>query len=258
MRRLVYTNPIGGTVTFQYSPFLITSLTGLDIPTINLQTQKSSFQDGATAIDQLFEPREVVMQGAINAPNDFVNINTYKRTIISALNPKAGPGTLLYTNNNKTYKLNSVVPEGPLYANKEQTNPFQEFQTTFYCHDPYFYDETATSLVLAAPTSVVNSGDVMAPIVLTITGACTNPTITNSTSGYSISYVGSLTAGQTLTINTNYGLKSCKIGTTNVMANISSSSVFWGLLLGTNSITYSTSSGSPTVTLSYYNKYIGA
>ena len=256
MRSITYTNPIGGSITFYQTPYLITSLDGIDLPKINIYEQKSPYQDGSTSIDQLWQPREIVLTGAINAPNNIASINTHKRTIISALNPKAGAGTLTYTNDNATYKINNVLPQGPLFKNKELTNPFQEFQITFYCFDPYLYDNTVTSTGLTSSQTIVNSGDVITPILVSITGACTNPVIGNTTSGYSITYNGSFTG--TLTINTAFGNKYAKLGTSNVIANITSASTFWGLLLGNNTVTFSCSSGTPNVILSYYNRYNGA
>ncbi len=259
MRSLLYTNPIGGSVLFCKSPLLITSLEGLDIADLNLQEQKAPFQDGATPIDQLLQPREVVLEGAINAPQDLTGIDTYKRSIISALNPKAGPGTLTYTNNLRSYLLKNVVLKGGgIFKNKDLTNPFQEFQLTFYCHDPYLYDTAATVVALGSSTVATNSGDVLAEIKITIPGPCTNPVIENYTSGYSMEYVGTIASGSSLIISTVKGNLSATIGGSSVMSSMLATSVFWGLLLGDNTITFSCSSGSVTPVLSYYNRYIGA
>ena len=139
MKSLVYTNAIGGTITFTTSPtstqVFLESVSGLDFPNINIYQQKSPYQDGATPIDQLLDIREVVMTGAIVVPLNLSSIDTFKRTIISALNPKAGPGTLVYTNNNTSYTLRNVIPHGPMFQFKPITEPFQKLQITFYCHD---------------------------------------------------------------------------------------------------------------------------
>lgn len=262
MKSLVYTNAIGGTITFSTAPtssqVFLETVSGLDIPNINIYQQKSPYQDGATPIDQLLDIREVVMTGAIVVPLNLSSIDTFKRTIISALNPKAGPGTLVYTNNNTSYTLRNVIPRGPLFSFKPITEPFQKLQITFYCHDPYLYSTSSSTVSLSGSTVIANAGDVMAPVSISITGACTNPTISNTTSGYSIAYVGSLTTGQTLTINTAFGNKSVKIGSSNVIYNISAASVFWGLLLGNNTITVSVGSGTPSASLTYYTRYLGA
>lgn len=258
MRKLTYSNPIGGSVLFYGSPLLITSLKGMDIPPQTIQEQKAPFQDGSTPIDRLLNIREVVLDGAINAPNNFTAIASYRRSIISALNPKAGPGSFVYQNDVASYLVKNVIPEGPLFPDKILTDPFQSFQLTLYCHDPFLYDVSPTVVALGASTAVINSGDVMAPITLTISGACTNPIITNATSGYAIKYNGSLLAGQSLVISTTFGNKSVLLNGVNAMPNITNDTVFWGLLLGSNTITFSAGSGTPTVSLSFSNRYIGA
>jgi len=262
MRVINYTNPNAGSITFSYNPYLITSLKGLDLAKINNQTQKGPYQDGATPIDQLFEVREVVLEGAINAPQNLVAIDGYKRAMLSALNPKAGPGILYYTNNIRTYRLKNVVADGPIYSNKEATSPFQTFQITFYCNDPYLYDSSDTNTALGSSTAITNSGDVNMPYVLVIAGPCTNPVITNSTSGKSISYSGSLTSSQYLTISTAYGNIYATLNTngtvTNAMASFTSTTTFFSLGLGISNINKSASSGTPIATMTYSPRYIGA
>jgi phage-related protein len=260
MRSLTYTNPIGGSVQFSRTPFLIESLVGLDLPTIDIQEQKAPFQDGTTPLDQLFQPREVVLAGKILAPQNLSQIATYRRQILSALNPKAGPGSLLYQNDLRSYLLTAVLvdPSDPLFPNKDLTDPYQAFQITFYCHDPYLYDPAPTSVVFGSTASVINSGDVEASVTITIPGPCTNPTITNVTSGLAIAYVGSIASGASLVLCTKPGQIRCLLGGVNSMANIAATSTFWSLVLGTNTIEVTFGSGSPDITLAYSNKYLGA
>ena len=258
MRKLTYNNPIGGSIELYFKPFLLTSVEGLDLPQPNNQEDKAPFQDGTTPIDQLFKPREIVVSGSILAPQDFSGIATYRRQLLSALNPKAGPGTLTYQNNLRSYLMQQVVAEGSLFKNKQLDYPYQDFQITFYCHDPYLYDTTPTSVGIGASTLVQNLGDVEAPVTITIPGPCTNPTITNVTTGLSIAYVGSVPSGTSLVISTVFGNKSALLGGVNAMPNISPSSTFWSLLLGNNYIEATFGSGTPSVTLAFYNKYLGA
>ena len=264
MRQFQYINPIGGNVLFYNKPYLITSLKGLDLADLNIQEQIAPFQDGTTPIDQLFKPREVVLEGAILYPQNFSQIATSRRAIISGLNPKAGPGSAIYTNNIKSYALKNVVPEGPLFADKELTNPYQIFQVAFHCHDPYLYDISpiVDTIAVGSNNYSVNSGDVMSDILLQINGPCVNPTVTNLFSGYFISFVGSLSASQYLLINTAFGSKSVMLYTggvpSNAMSSISATSVFFGLGIGSTPIQLAVGSGSPTCTLTHTNRYIGA
>jgi hypothetical protein len=231
---------------------------------LNIQEQVAPFQDGTTPIDQLFKPREVVLEGAILYPNDFSEIACGRRAIISGLNPKAGPGSAIYTNNLKSYALRNVVPEGPLFPDKQLPDPYQTFQVTFHCHDPYLYDTFAIedTISVGGSNASVNSGDVMSDLLLAINGPCVNPKITNQFNGESIAYVGTLLSTQSLVINTAFGSKSATLYTggvaSNAMASISPSSIFFGLGIGSTGITFSVSSGTPTCTLTHTNRYIGA
>jgi len=264
MRSFQYINPIGGGVMFYNYPYLITTLKGLDIADINIQEQTAPFQDGTTPIDQLFKAREVVLDGAILLPQNLSGIDTAKRTIISGLNPKAGPGSAIYTNNNTSYLLKNIVPEGPLFSNKLATNPYQDFEVTFHCSDPYLYATSPIidTIVNGTGNYCINSGDVESDILLTINGPCTNPTITNLFNGYIISYIGTIASGKILIINTSFGNKSALLYTSgssvNAMPNISVGSVFFGLGLGSTQIEFTYSAGSPTCTISHTNRFIGA
>lgn len=263
MRSLLYTNPLGGSVLFGSNLLVITSLQGLDFADINVQEQKAPFQDGSTPIDQLFQPRSIVIQGSILVAQNLAEIDAQKRLVIAALNPKAGPGSAVYTNNLRSYALRNLVPKGSLFSNKDLTSPFQAFQVTLYCHDPYLYDLAAiTDSLAVGTTNCVNSGDISCDLVLTINGPCTNPTITNTLSGYSIAYSGSIASGQSLVVNTSFGNKFARLYSgssfVNAMPSIAAGSVFFGLELGNNPISLSVGSGTPVVTLAHTNRYLGA
>ncbi|MDD5358326.1 MAG: phage tail family protein [Candidatus Nanoarchaeia archaeon] len=141
-RSLTYTNPSGGTVTFSSTSvdYLLTSIEGIDIPPLTIQEQRAPFQNGTTPIDRIAQPREIVIRGIIRISQNLASIDVKRRSIISALNPKLGPGTITYVNAvGTTYYLYDVTPEGPLFKNKSYIDPRQEFQVSFHCHDPFLY-----------------------------------------------------------------------------------------------------------------------
>jgi hypothetical protein len=264
VKSIAYTSP-AGTITLSdagTSIYGITSLTGLGPAELNIQSQKSPFQDGTTPIDRLFNPREVVLNGIITVGQNNLQRYTYRRTMCQYLNAKYGVGSLVYTNTYGAWALTNVEVEGPTFANKNSNEGCQTYQIVFHAHDPYFYDVSSTTVTITTGTGITNSGDVNAPIKLTITGPCTNPIVTNNTTGYYIKYIGSLSSSQYLVVTTATGNKRVTLYTSGVASNaissIYSGSTLWGLNLGANSVTRSADSGTPVTTVAYYNKYIGA
>lgn len=145
-RSLVFTNSNSESITFERSPYLITNIEGLGIPSVEVQEQRSPFIDGTTEIDNVIEARDIVMTVSIIAPNDFTNIDTYRRDIIKKLNPKLNAGTIIYTTEGgDSYRIvgtpTSVVFRGKVYG-----EPFQEVQIIFHCHDPYWTAVNSTTV----------------------------------------------------------------------------------------------------------------
>ena len=44
MRELVYTNPLGNSITLYRDPNLITKLDGIEMPQVNMQTQSAPYR----------------------------------------------------------------------------------------------------------------------------------------------------------------------------------------------------------------------
>ena len=285
MRSLVYTNPLGVSLTLYKDPYLITTLDGLDLPTVDEQEQKAPYQDGTTYLDALFEPRTIVVTGAIINVQQLGPIFTDRAAILSCLNPKNGPGTLTYTNDNAVYTTVATVSLAH-FPNKLATEPFQKFQIQFYCNDPYWYAGTGSSAILAIVTggltfpitfpitfgtyvgitlvAAPNVGDSVTPVILTITGPCANPTVTNTTTGELIRCNITLGVGDVLIINTKFGSKSVVLnaasgGLSNQMSTLDSTSTFWQLAIGNNQIQFSddVQIGPETCTVSWFNRFSG-
>ncbi len=285
MRSLVYTNPRGVSVTLYNDPYLITTLDGLDLPTVDEQEQKAPYQDGTTFLDALFEPRSIVVTGAIINIQQLGAIFTNRAVILAALNPKNGPGVLTYTNDDAVYTTVCTVSQAS-FPNKLATDPFQVFQIQFYCNDPYWYaeDQSLISMVLvtggltfpisfpivfgsyvgSVPTSAPNDGDSVTPVLIQVNGPSVNPVITNTTTGEFIRCEISLDPGDVLTINTKFGSKSITLTdsggvTTNQMSTLSVGSAFWQLDIGDNLILFSddTLGSSESCVVSWYARYSG-
>jgi len=284
MRKLVYTNPLGVSVTLFDDKYLITTLDGIDLPTVDLQEQKAPYQDGTTYLDALLEPRTIVVTGAIVNIQQLGSIFTNRAIILSALNPKNGPGVLAYTNDNSTYTTTCIIAQAQ-FPNKLATDPFQIFQIQIYCNDPYWYASASSSASMSVvtggltfpitfpitfgtytgnlPVGANNTGDSVTPVMITITGPSQVPIVTNTTTGQFVSSNIVLNNGDVLIINTKFGSKSVVYypsgGTPqNQMASLVAGSSFWNLNIGNNVLNFSDLTlGSATCVVSWNNRFSG-
>ena len=161
-RKIVFTAGNGDVLTLDGNPYLLTSVEGLGTPSTNLQQQKSPFQDGTTHIDALLQNRELVLEIGINKPNDFSGIDLARRELSKKLNPKNGPGVLIYTTENGTeYRLECVPVSSPVFANKLFMEPFLKCQVTFSANNPFWLKTTTSTATLPKPVlsaeSVIDS-----------------------------------------------------------------------------------------------------
>ena len=289
MRSLQYISGTNSSVTFDDSFLGITSLEGLDIAPVNIQEQKSPFQDGTIPIDQLFSPREIVMGGTIGVGGDVGAIYTQRRNMLAVINPKLGPGMLIYTNDFGQWAILNVIPEGPVFKNRNANDGPQQFQVTFYCHDPYLYDVsyTTTNLQTAvsnlvfpitftaggiafsyftgAPKTVYNLGDYSTPVILSMYGPATNPKLLNVTTGEYVKVLTTLNAGDVIQVNTTNGIDTVLFtpsggSQSNVINLLDLGSTFFQLGIGPVQLQYldDTLSSSKNCIVAWRNRYIGA
>lgn len=285
MRSLVYTNPLGQSLTLYHDPYLITKLEGIDLPTANMQEQKAPFQDGTTYLDVLFDPRTIVVTGSITVAQDLSEIFIDRASALAVLNPKNGPGVLTYTNDNGVYTVSASVLVIS-YPDKPADDPRQTFQFQFYANDPYWYANTGLSVTMAIvtggftfpfsfpfsfgnyvgniPAGAINSGDSVTPVIITINGPSVNPVVTNTTTGELIKCNISLQPDDVLSINTKYGSKSIVLTSgagvvSNQMATLDVTSTFWQLAIGSNLLTFTDDSnaGPESCIVSWFDRYSG-
>ena len=158
----------------------------------------------------------------------------------------------------------------------------RRFVAVFRAFDPYWYDTadrvqtftaggTATffpffplrlsSSEVYADATVDNGGDVEAWPVWTITGPGVNPVLRNLTTGKNLSVIYTLTAGQTITVDTRPGVKTVTLDDgTNLFGRLSSTSSLWPLARGSNSVRVelTAATAESDVTLTYRRRYLSA
>lgn len=94
---------------------------------------------------------------------------------------------------------------------------------------------------------VVNEGNMPAPAKVTFTGPLTTPTITNVTTGQSVTYNETLASGETLELYLRYPMLALLQGTANRTGKVSTGGGGqWAIRPGTNSLAFRAVAGSGT------------
>lgn len=289
MRSITFLNSLNQTITLD----LIETIEGLGSAPTVIQEQKAPYQDGTTWIDTLFDVRQLTVTCVMTGITTLLARDQRKDVLLSVLNPKLGVGVLTYTYDNGARELNCSVEASPIFPNKLYTDARQRYQVTFRAHNPYFIDpntnliamDTESALFevpdatggidmltagieiavdLSAPVTVVNTGQVDAPVQITFYGPATNPKVENQTTGEYIKLNKTLIAGDVVEINTAFGEKTVTITNgvtvTNGMAYLDLASTFWSLAQGDNLVRFTDDASTTTARcqLTYKNRYLGA
>jgi hypothetical protein len=204
----VYTNPRGVSITIGDAELGITSLTGLDLPDVISQGQRSPYQDGETSIDQLFDTRTIDVEGAFLFGRALAAVHAKRRVMLSALNTKLGVGTLVYTSDAGSWRI-GARPDIVEFENNNVNSGSQKFLVSFYCPSPYWEDVTETVITLASDgpdVAVEITGDVETSIVADIEGISSRPSLAEKIQDKMFRY-NSIVENK-LTVDTGFGRKS--------------------------------------------------
>lgn len=275
-RFLSYTNSLGREYVFTN----ILTLKGFESPSINQVSTSSSGQDGETYVDTFLTPRELEISFDVFA-TDAAPMYQIRREIIGKLSPKYGVGSLRYVYGDKDVRMACTVSGVEITDHNTKISSVLVRFKAFY---PYFVDseQTVNALkfaqgMLIFPTtfpcifgvqtntgSLTNIGDAPAPVVIRFYGRTTNPMFKNKTTGEVISIVGTISEGEILEIDTEFGVKSITLigedGTrTNAFSMLSPDSVLWSLPVGSSEIEYAAEEDTSDSygELTYYNRYVG-
>ena len=210
MQKLVFINGNGNQIDLTAGNFGITNWSGLSNTGLNIQTQQVPFEDGAVFLDALMEQREISVTVAIYDGNNLELRYQKKRELISALNPKLGEGTLIYTNDYLSRQI-KAVPQIPLFENKNSNDAGTlKASVAFSCPSPYWEDleEIEVNFNITQQPIIENNGDVPAQIKINFVPTSddvTNPQLINTSTDKKIMYTGELS--DILNIDTNIGQK---------------------------------------------------
>lgn len=284
MQTLEFSN-IRGTINInQSAPYFLQRVEGISSLAVDVISQKSPGQNGATYLNSYVNTRNVTITIALNAENETA-LNDLKRTLSRLFNPNL-KSKLKYSNGTYTYDIDVVVEKTPDFIQTNRNPNYQFCFISLIAHNPYWKDLEFTEEVLSISaggfefdlelgdtfefetgglTTIVvdNIGDVPTPIEVTFNGRASIAKLTNNTTGEYISVNKQIQNGEQIIVNTEKGNKSVifdnGVVTANAFSYIDLDSTFFELVPGENTLTYSSGfmQGNPVITIKYKNMYLG-
>lgn len=256
-----YVSPSGTTVTFNegapvIGAYSLLDYSGLDGNLISPLTQKSPYQAGNTLIGASVSSRTIALTVLVYGKSEnLAHIMMKDLANALAITP-AKPGKaqamgklkVSYSRNGVTqnFEIDCIPQESPQYSGDEGEGVvFADME--FYCPRPYWKSSTVkTSASTAAGTNLIvnNGGDIDIPCIIKVTGSCTDPIVTNVSTGDKFSFLYNLTSGQVMTVDSHFGNKSALVGSTNVLGHMKfAESTFITLRPGNNTLKLTTPHG---------------
>jgi hypothetical protein len=244
-------------------------------------------QHGNTHINAFIEAFEGELIFIINTsslkPDE---IEKARREIVNICNPLNGIVKMTVTLNNKAiYNRDITFSNAPFFPTgfENRNEKWQKVQLLYTANNPFWYAETEIvesfqgveplfefpftmspidKVIFGQiiPSNVAtNTGQVDAPIVIEINGACVNPMIENQTTGEFIKFKNlTMGANDKLIIDTTFGQKRVELNGVNIFNKLDFASTFFNLGIGDNAIDFTDETGSTTTTIHfiYKNLYI--
>ena len=292
METMTFTNSKGQSVELGNNPpFILTKIEGTGAVDVNIQSQKSPYQDGSTYLDNTLEPRPISIEVMLLA--DTIGEMTENRhRLLKVFNPKLGPGRLVYQLGNIKREIEAISELAPVFSDAgDFKDTMQPGLIQLYCPNPFWRDliETKEDIstevgnfsfpwgippegtelsirTISFITNIYNPGDVETPvkIFLRARGTVENPIIENLNTGEYIKVKRTLSDGDVLEINTEFGNKRVEIirsngDRENVFHYIDYKSTFFSVEAGDTTIKYDAEIGENNLDVSIYYtpKYLG-
>lgn len=288
MQKVKYTNPKGEEVAFGFSPpYIFEKIAGIGAEDAQLITTESAGNSGKTFHGLYFGDREITLTMHIKGTTRAAMYEN-RQKLIAKLNPEQSAsgkmGRLEYSNDYMTVWIPCIVKSAPQsfqrYGNYEKS-----VQIVFYCPSHLFRATNPQRNRIAYmggglefpaefgavefgaqgyQTTLFNSGDSAAPVMVQIYGPAVMPQIMNWDTGEYIKVNRELYAGDLLTIGTEPNNLTATIlranGTTEIaFGYIDLSSTFFQAAPGENKLRYLSEddSTSTVVIIEMYPRYGG-
>lgn len=146
MQKLIWENSKGERLDLTSAPYGITEWEGFSGIDLNVQTQKVPFQDGSVFIDALYEDRTIAVTLAIYDGNNLETRYRLRRELISALNPKAGEGYLIYKNDYIEKRIKAIANNPIFETHNSDMVGTPKASLSWTCCDPYWEDVEETTI----------------------------------------------------------------------------------------------------------------
>lgn len=239
--------------------YQIMEITGIDPPTVNVNTTYLAGIDGSMFNFAKLNNRNIVIMMKING-----NVEANRQAIYAKL-PLKAPITFYFKNVSKDVKISGYVDSisCPLFTGKEV------IQISLICPNPVFMENRVRTSQIAPVGSTINNQNQTIGVTITVTVVSdfSAIVITNvSTITQSIILSGTWIAGDTITVNTRVGEKSVVLtrngAATNIFSFLDIVSELFPLSVGFNRISYeidgnAANSSKANVSISYSYEYGG-
>lgn len=257
---------------------------GLDMPAYAMAQDESPGIDGYAVRQVRAQGKTIALPVAFWMNDSRAAYLQRRRQFIRSLNPKRGPGTLTLTQPDGETRTISVYYTDGMEGDESLDAAGQRWcinVITFAAPSPYWLGpEVAAEWRNAAsgtffpllPVTVGDSqvlgavtydqdGDDDAYPVWTITGPATAITLSNTTTGESLTLTRTITSADTVVIDTRERRQTALLNAvTNLWPDLSSTSSLWALAPGINELTLAVTSSTTTtrVAMSYQPRYLAA
>jgi hypothetical protein len=284
-----------GPITFAYEPpYIAQEFGGMSDTRSAPSTVRGPGQRGSTLRDVLVTERDITMTVMVMIePSDIVAFEAAKRALSRALIAEPGEfgrrpplGLLRFHRDDpslEVYEVEALPRESPQYTASGVS--WAKADIEFVAPYPFYRETTDRAFSVAASggfqfpmefdpeiefpsynitVDVDNGGDVIAPIRVRINGDVTDPVIANETTGESLTYIGTIPAGSYLEIGTEYGDKYAILAdslgaVSNAMGSLDhSTSKFWALRPGVNTVSFSAAINVSGSALVYWRQRVGS
>lgn len=281
MEKFIYTNPAGKSITFDYSgDYLIETYDGLTSAELEPITIKGYSQNGYKLGNMLFGARYITIYFDMIGKTA-EDIYMKRAALGSILNPILGEGILTYTNDSVSRSIRCIPSVLPTI--QERMGLLVKMSIEFACYNPFWFDTAESAIkmegfvggltyplkldgntkfgTIGTRRTIVNNGDIPAPIRAEFINATSKPRLTNSDTNEYIQIDTDIQDNEKLLINTEDGnktvFKETATGITSAFNYININSSFFKLRQGENHISFSSTSGTPEVILYWRNYYVG-
>lgn len=226
MQKLTYINLNNEQIVFRHAPYVLSKISGLELPDLKIETLNGVYQQGDTVAGYRREKRVVTATFSIYETSRAA-MYARRMELMRILSPdKAVQGEersiLIYENDYVRY-MTWAVPDGGLEAKSRTLDTQPNLKVSFRCESPFWYDVNPSSVVFAysgegfsLPFTLPvdfgrrdfskeanNAGHVSAPVEITIACKGEVPRICNQTTGKRIALSAVIPSGNTLVLNTD-------------------------------------------------------